>query len=298
MFAIAPTLLDWLERMREPGLPREVNFWTPTPWGVRQLSPGNRFYFLLKAPHRKVGGYGHFVRYEELTAQQAWNSFGRGNGADSAAELVENVSTLALKNAKNFVKTSDPNIGCIVLRDVNIFDDVYWVRPEEAGYFFPNQVVKLKYFTGEDRLVAMLGAGIDSKDHFTLVPGKAARRASTEKDRKGQPAFRAAVLENYGFRCAVLRTRTAEILEAAHVQPYIDERSNHPQNGICLRVDLHRLFDAGLIAVTTDGKLSVSKRLSDTGYAKLNGKSVWLPTSPECRPADVALEFHRSEVFR
>src|SRR5258708_30247438 len=38
-----------------------------------------------------------------------------------------------------------------------------------------------------------------------------------------------------------------ELLEAAHIQPYVDERSNHPQNGLCLRVDLHRLFDEGQV---------------------------------------------------
>lgn len=298
MFAIAPTLLDWLERMREPGLPREVNFWTPTPWGVRGLASGDRFYFLLKAPHRKVGGYGRFVRYEELTALQAWDSFGRGNGADSAAELVENVSTLALKNSKDFVRTGNPTIGCIVLRDPIIADQERWIRPEDAGHSFPSQVVKLKYFSEPDHLGPLLGLGFPETLPFTLVAGQAGRRSSTQKDRKGQSAFRDTILENYGHRCAILRTRVTELLEAAHIQPYVNERSNHPQNGICLRIDLHRLFDAGLLTISAEGKLEVSSRLSGTSYSKLEGKAVQVPAILVQQPSSEALAFHRSSIFR
>jgi hypothetical protein len=32
------------------------------------------------------------------------------------------------------------------------------------------------------------------------------------------------------------------VVEAAHIQPYLGERSNHVGNGIGLRVDVHRLF--------------------------------------------------------
>ena len=39
---------------------RFVNFWTPTPWGVKGLRKGDRLYFMLKAPVRKIGGYGIF----------------------------------------------------------------------------------------------------------------------------------------------------------------------------------------------------------------------------------------------
>ena len=58
-----------------------------------------------------------------------------------------------------------------------------------------------------------------------------------------------------------------ELLEAAHIQPYIDERSNHPQNGLCLRVDLHRLFDEGLISVTSRNTVAVSDHLAGTSMA-------------------------------
>jgi putative restriction endonuclease len=68
VIGIAPTDLDWFETLREVQYPSTVNFWTPTPWNPRRLGEGDKFYFLLKAPYRKVGGYGHFFYYENMPA--------------------------------------------------------------------------------------------------------------------------------------------------------------------------------------------------------------------------------------
>src|SRR5579862_5392280 len=69
--------------------------------------------------------------------------------------------------------------------------------------------------------------------------------------RQGQPRFREALLGAYGGRYAISRCDVAEVLEAAHVLPYRGKQTNHVQNGILLRGDLHTLFDLGLIAVET-----------------------------------------------
>ncbi len=60
-----------------------------------------------------------------------------------------------------------------------------------------------------------------------------------------------------------------EVLQAAHIQPYVDER----KNGICLRADLHRLLDEGLVTIDDDYKIIVSTRLASAskGYGDLNG---------------------------
>ena len=78
MLAIAPTDLDWFQQLRQYPVAGTINFWTPTPWGVKQLKPGHLFYFLLKSPIRKVGGWGTFVAYEDLPASDAWNRYGLG----------------------------------------------------------------------------------------------------------------------------------------------------------------------------------------------------------------------------
>jgi putative restriction endonuclease len=87
-------------------------------------------------------------------------------------------------------------------------------------------------------------------------------------------------------------------LEAAHIQPYVDETSNHPQNGLCLRVDLHRLFDEGLITIAEDMTVRVSPQLAKTSYSSLSGKRIKLPENMFHHPADVAIKHRNSTEYR
>jgi putative restriction endonuclease len=168
MFAIAPTDLDWFERIRTGPTDQAVNFWTPTPWGVRGLHSGDRLYFLLKAPIRKIGGYGTFVRYADATAAEAWQLYGLSNGVDSEYELVRKIVNFAEKRSKIFVSSGNPVIGCIELTDVITLDNDKFVTPEQCGHSFPNQVVKLKYFDAPDGIAARLDVGTTTSIPFVL----------------------------------------------------------------------------------------------------------------------------------
>jgi putative restriction endonuclease len=292
MFAIAPTDLDWFHQLRSVPLGRFVNFWTPTPWRVRGLHKGDRLYFMLKAPIRKIGGYGIFSRYVDMTASEAWNAYGLGNGVDSEVNLVTKIKAFAQKNTKGFVETANPLIGCIELEDPVMLDDDHYFEPETVGHSFPSQVVKLKYFHEPDNLMVQLRERSINRA-FEMVTGSANHKHALRKDRKGQSAFRQRILRKYDHRCSVLGESVVELLEAAHIQPYINEDSNHAQNGICLRVDLHRLFDEGLLAISDQFKLMVSTQLAGTSYAKLDGRKLTLPLDPHARPSNEALAFHR-----
>ena len=296
MFAIAPTDLDWFERLRAAPVGRFVNFWTPTPWNVKGLGKGDRLYFMLKAPVRKIGGYGLFSRYVDMTAETAWDTYGLGNGVDSQADLVAKIEKFAQKRANGYVPTLNPVIGCIELEDVVMLDDDRFLVPETFGHPFPPQIVKFKRFPEPDGFAAHLGASARTNP-FEMVRGSVNHKPSQRKDRKGQSAFRQQILRNYDHRCCVYGESVVELLEAAHIQPYINEQSNHPQNGLCLRVDLHRLFDEGLLAVTEEFTLKVSPQLANTSYAELEGKKLTLPASPSAHPSAEALAFHR-ESFR
>ncbi len=219
MFAIAPTDIDWFAAMRSGPLGKVVNFWTPTPWGVKGLRPGDRLYFLLKSPIRKIGGYGSFVRYVDMTASDAWAEYGLGNGVDSRDELVTKVESFAEKRSSKFVTTADPLIGCIELSDVVTLDDERFVTPEDCGHSFPKQVVKLKYFNETDKIAVQLGIVSALAPSFTLVSGVAKRKPSLRKDRKGQSAFRNKVLLNYGHRCSVTSESVVELLRLLTFSP-------------------------------------------------------------------------------
>jgi putative restriction endonuclease len=121
--------------------------------------------------------------------------------------------------------------------------------------------------------------------------------------REAQGTFRVRLLEAYGRQCAVTREHALPVLDAAHITPYRGAQSNHVQNGLVLRADLHRLYDDGYITVTPDHRLEVSRRLKDEFengkvYYEMAGRVVAVPNRPELRPSRAALEWHAEKVFR
>ena len=298
MFAIAPTDLDWFERIRTGPIGKTVNFWTPTPWEVKGFREGDRLYFMLKSPVRKIGGYGSFVRYLDATAKEAWQLYGVNNGVDSEVELVAKISRFAQKRSKAYSPSDNPLIGCIELTDVVTLDNDAFITPEQFGYSFPKQVVKLKYFHVEDAMALLFDHGREASNPFSLVTGNAAKRPAMRKERKGQSRFRLDILKNYGRRCCISGDGIEELLEAAHIQPYIDERSNHPQNGLCLRVDLHRLFDDGLITLTEEMTIRVSPKLNQTSYFNYSGKKIRAPAEHKYCPSQDAIKHRNINEYR
>lgn len=274
----------------------KVNFWTPTPWRVK-LPSGSRWGFMLKAPVRRIGGFGTLVAYEEHTVAAAWEKFGPGNGVASAAELESRVIEFATKRSVVEIG-SNPVIGCVVLDECVFLPAEHQVRPEDLGLSFQNAIVKFKTFPGELILPfeEQLPAG---HRPFELVTGNAETwDVRRNKRRLAQPIFRSRVLAAYDGTCAMTGTACSEVLDAAHIQPFINLQSNHPQNGIALRKDVHALFDAGLITVAEDLTIVLSPHLPSGEYADLVGTSLALPSRTENRPSQAALTFHREHVFR
>lgn len=95
--------------------------------------------------------------------------------------------------------------------------------------------------------------------------------------RHAQQAFRKKVLTAYGSACAVTGSNEVKVLDAAHIQPYDGPLSDRISNGICLRADIHKLFDAGLISLTEDFRVYVSNRVVDERYRAYHGQQLRLP---------------------
>ena len=102
----------------------------------------------------------------------------------------------------------------------------------------------------------------------------------------------------YALRCCVTREATVEILDAAHIQPYVNKESDHVQNGLALRADFHRLFDAGLITLDSEYRVVLSERLTSEVYAAYQGQRILMPQVPFHNPSKEALWVHRNLVFR
>lgn len=111
--------------------------------------------------------------------------------------------------------------------------------------------------------------------------------------RQGQGQFRKDVLEAYGNICAITGYDALSALEAAHIIPYRGQYTNHVENGLLLRADLHSLFDQGLIGVNpNDHKVLLSKRLIKTKYEGLENKEIRIPQKTEFQPSERALTYH------
>lgn len=152
-------------------------------------------------------------------------------------------------------------------------------------------------------LVAQLASGSDSKTNdmtvneavaplkrlgYIEVDGPGGKLTPEQEDarktsyylslsRPGQTAFRRILLDAYKQRCAATGCSALDALEAAHVEPFKAGGIDTLSNGILLRADLHRLFDAAQIAVNPSTlTLHLSAEIK-ADYPTINGVRVYIP---------------------
>jgi putative restriction endonuclease len=123
------------------------------------------------------------------------------------------------------------------------------------------------------------------------------------RQRLGQGAFRILVTDTYDRQCAITAEKALPALEAAHIKPVTEEGKHRIDNGLLLRSDIHRLFDAGYVTITPDYKFRASRKLKDDFdngevYFRLQGSNIWLPRDDTSRPNREFLEWHSDTVFR
>ncbi len=111
--------------------------------------------------------------------------------------------------------------------------------------------------------------------------------------RPGQATFRQMLLSAYQGRCAVTGCDVKTALEASHLVNYVGPRSDRIDNGLLLRVDLHRLFDAHLISIDPDSwRVRISPAISGSLYGKWEGQSVRVPERDDQKPSKEKLKEH------
>ncbi len=108
--------------------------------------------------------------------------------------------------------------------------------------------------------------------------------------RTGQHDFRSEVFRRYGGICCVTGCTIARLLDAAHIIPYRGSHTDHVENGLLLRVDIHRLFDEHLISIDPVRlALIVSGSIEDVSYRELHGKPLFRLSA---KPNALYLEDH------
>lgn len=126
----------------------------------------------------------------------------------------------------------------------------------------------------------------DNKDQRVRAIAEVVRR-------RGQAKFREQLLEAYSSTCAVTGCDAVEALEAAHITPYLGEETNHAQNGLLLRADIHSLFDLGLISIEPESlRVILSPSLENTSYGNLSRVKIATVQDTRSRPSSEALKQH------
>ena len=135
-------------------------------------------------------------------------------------------------------------------------------------------------------------------NHESFIPSTDDERSfitATVAYRVGQSNFRAKLIEKWGC-CNITGCRTVAALDAAHIIPYRGEKDNDIRNGLLLRADIHRLFDAYQIGIEPKSlKIHVSNLVDDPMYQAYHGKKLNIGSSNQISIA--ALKHHWSEFI-
>lgn len=278
-----------------------MNFWQPSarpPFSG--LPEGTLFLFKLKAPNHHIVGGGRFVRYTRLPLISAWSVFEQQNGTSSLAELSRLIGS-----HRHEPTSLDTEIGCTVLTDVFYLPRERWI---DVGRRFHRSIMVGKTYSDGDIDGASILADLDSAiggrrlADIDLTEERYGR-AFLQRARLGQGSFRTLVIDAYQRQCAITGEHTLPVLEAAHIVPYADQGPHHISNGLLLRSDFHKLFDAGLVTVDPDLKVRVSGRIRDhyfngKAYYRLQGQTLAaLPSEGRDHPDPGFLRWHNENRF-
>ncbi|MBI5838399.1 MAG: HNH endonuclease [Candidatus Eisenbacteria bacterium] len=288
----------------------EANFWRPrAQTEFHALSPGGPFFLRLKSPINAIAGYGFFAASALLPLNEAWRAFEWRNGDPDLMSFVTRIGEYRGQSGEEALFSGRP-LRCLVLRNLRLLPKSEWLSWAEPQRWPRNLQGYKPYSLHEEpgrALVRLLRNGHPEElsEGFRLATADQRQYVDTPMVvREGQGTFRVRILDAYGRRCAVTGERSEPTLEAAHIQPYLGPASNHVQNGIALRADIHRLFDGGYVTVTPDLRFRVSPRLrqefeNGRDYYKYDGAPLAArPSAATCRPSEDALEWHNRKVFR
>ena len=284
--------------------PDEVNFWQPSGSGeFKALRPGDLFLFKLKGRDGMIAGGGVFNRSSLAPLSLAWEAFGEKNGNASLAEMRATIGKLRHQSAPEGLH-HDPVIGCRILTEPFFWPEDLWI-PTPASFQLQTVVGKGYRADTAEGLALWLAV----QERLAVTPhapitenGERYGPPVLMRQRLGQGAFRLAITDGYGRRCAVSGEKTLPILDAAHIHSYRDGGGHEVSNGLLLRTDIHRLFDLGYVTVTERRQFAVSERLKadfDNGihYYAMQGRDISEPLPGFAAPSADALKWHRENRY-
>lgn len=163
-------------------------------------------------------------------------------------------------------------------------------------------------FESEKFLAQKMGRRVEDVSEIDLfnLPKAGKEREAFVKIRVNQSFFRKSVLAAYNFQCCITGLEILELLNASHIIPWSKDKTNrvNPQNGLCLNVIHDRAFDRGLLTITPEFKVKVSRSVKQVNVNKAiqdlllqyDGLEIHKPA--RFLPGPKFLKYHNQNVFR
>lgn len=180
-----------------------------------------------------------------------------------------------------------------------IFCDEYFITKNEIGNKMYSNALKWFRSYVESNIFDVVEAKIEEKKISENVNISATERESIVKARIGQGKFREQLLAKYGS-CIISGIDISKALVASHIKPWAvstNEERVSVNNGLLLSATYDRLFDSGLITFANEGKLIISRFVSEENRNKLqikNGQVYKLYSNIQMK---IFLEYHNDVVF-
>lgn len=196
----------------------------------------------------------------------------------------------------------DPELkkkGIVGLRNTSKLDELVWneFNNDWENLSYESEILISKFTNQPLEKIAE----IDIND---LPIGK--ERETLIKARVNQNFFRSTVLSSYNSRCCITGLSIPELLVASHIIPWSVDKKNrlNPHNGLCLNSIYDRAFDCGLITITSNYKVKLSKYLykfkKEVSVAELflkyDNQSILLPD--KFIPSMELLKYHNKNIFK
>jgi putative restriction endonuclease len=137
-----------------------------------------------------------------------------------------------------------------------------------------------------------------------IIPQGVSEKEVMRKTRIHQSFFREAILSSYEGTCCITGLTIRECLVASHIIPWgvSEQHRTDPRNGLCLSATFDRLFDRGLITITSDLSIFISARLrnscdrkTDEMICKYHEKPIMTPH--RFLPLPSYLEWHQNNIY-
>ncbi|WP_291075205.1 HNH endonuclease signature motif containing protein [Hyphomonas sp.] len=191
-------------------------------------------------------------------------------GGDGPANVADDVITLRVRG-QDF-ETDIPKKHPTRFKSRSVAREIIDLLKLEAGDFllFEN-VGHLAYDVKKESPGGAPGSGSETERKRKTTEERARRLASILA-RPQQAKFRQSVAARDGWICAITECVEQSALEAAHLHSVADGGNDDVANGMMLRADIHRLFDADLLTIDpTTGEVALSPDVKDDDYRELAG---------------------------